>query len=68
VVVAVTRAVSLASIVAAVLAPVLLWLFSYPQPVIAGGLVLALLVIIRHRDNIRRLTSGAEPKFKVNSQ
>lgn len=68
VVVTVSRAVSLASIVAAVLAPLVLWFFSYPPPVIGAGLILALLVVIRHRDNIRRLTSGAEPKFKVNSQ
>jgi glycerol-3-phosphate acyltransferase PlsY len=68
VVVGISRAVSLASIVAAVLAPVLLWFFAYPPPVIAAGLILALMVVIRHRDNIRRLTSGVEPKFKVNSQ
>lgn len=68
VIVGMTRAVSLASIIAAVLAPLVLWFFSYPQPVVGFGLVLALLVVIRHRDNIRRLISGAEPKFKVNSQ
>ena len=63
-----SRAVSLASIIAAGLAPLVLWLLSYPGPAVGLGLVLALLITIRHRDNIQRLVTGAEPKFKVNSQ
>jgi glycerol-3-phosphate acyltransferase PlsY len=63
-----SRAVSLASLVAAGLAPLVLWLLSYPRPIIGLGLVLALLIVLRHRENIQRLLSGAEPKFKLNSR
>lgn len=67
-VVGISRAVSLASITAACLAPVVLWLLSYPVPYVGLSFVLALLILVRHRANIQRLLSGAEPKFKINSR
>lgn len=60
---AATRTVSLASIVAAGAAPVAIWLFGYPPASAVAGLVMALMVIWRHRDNIERLRAGVEPKF-----
>lgn len=65
---AATRLVSLASLAAALAAPPLLWFLSYPLPVVALACVLGLLIVIRHRRNIERLVSGAEPRFSVNSR
>lgn len=57
------RIVSLASITTAALAPAVLWLFSYPPYVVSLGLFLALGIVLRHWDNMRRLISGAEPRL-----
>jgi glycerol-3-phosphate acyltransferase PlsY len=59
-----TRIVSLASIVAAGMTPVAIWLLGYPTPVIGAVLLMALMTIWRHRENIQRLRAGAEPRFK----
>ncbi|MFQ5904553.1 MAG: glycerol-3-phosphate 1-O-acyltransferase PlsY [Candidatus Binatia bacterium] len=61
----VSRAVSLASLVAAGLAPIVFWFFSYPHPFVWLSLLIALLIIFRHRENIQRLISGAEPRFHL---
>jgi glycerol-3-phosphate acyltransferase PlsY len=63
-----SRAVSLASLVAAGLAPLVLWLLAYPAPYVGLAFVLALLIVLRHRENIQRLVAGVEPKFKLNSR
>ena len=60
-----TGIVSLASIVAAGIAPVTIWLLAYPTPWVGVTLLMALMVVWRHRENIRRLRSGAEPRFKL---
>ncbi|MGH7765995.1 MAG: glycerol-3-phosphate 1-O-acyltransferase PlsY [Candidatus Binatia bacterium] len=60
-----TRIVSLASIVAAGTAPVAIWLLGYPDPLVGITLLMALLILWRHRDNIQRLRSGAEPRFSL---
>jgi glycerol-3-phosphate acyltransferase PlsY len=65
VVFAITRYVSLASIVAAALMPVfcLLWMPDR-SPVFVGGIIfLALLVISKHHANIARLMQGTESRF-----
>jgi glycerol-3-phosphate acyltransferase PlsY len=59
------RWVSLASMAAAGAAPLVLLIFSYPSPLVVLGLMIALLIIFRHQENIRRLRSGAEPKFEL---
>ena len=64
----ISRAVSLASLIAAVLTPLVLWLLRYPLPFVGLSFVLALLIVVRHRENIHRLLAGVEPKFKINSQ
>ncbi|HWP58831.1 MAG TPA: glycerol-3-phosphate 1-O-acyltransferase PlsY [Candidatus Acidoferrales bacterium] len=61
---AVTRAASAASLAAAAAVPLVLWLLKSSAPIVGLGLVMALLVIWRHRDNIQRLLAGTEPKFK----
>jgi glycerol-3-phosphate acyltransferase PlsY len=65
VVLAVWRYVSLGSIAAAAFMPVFTAIFSY-RPVIVGmSFVIAVIVIIKHHENIRRLRNGTENKFKA---
>ena len=60
-----TRYVSLGSIIAAALVPVLAWCFGYSAPYIVFGILAAVLVIARHHANIGRLLSGTESKIKA---
>jgi glycerol-3-phosphate acyltransferase PlsY len=60
VVLAVSRIVSLASIVAALSLPILVALCSYEQFFLMA-LAMAALVIWRHRENLGRLAAGNEP-------
>jgi glycerol-3-phosphate acyltransferase PlsY len=62
-VVFVCRIVSLGAIAAAVVAPLILWLFYQPPVIVAMGLFLGAMVILRHHGNIRRLLAGTEPRF-----
>lgn len=59
------RYVSLGSIVAAASMPVALFLMGGSPTVTAVTLVIAAIVIIRHHENISRLLSGNESKFKA---
>lgn len=66
VIVAFTRYVSLGSILAAAAFPIALWLLkgdSFPAPALAMCAAVALLVIIRHHQNIGRLLAGTESRF-----
>jgi glycerol-3-phosphate acyltransferase PlsY len=58
-----TRYVSLGSILAAVAVPLASWLRGNPVPLNLVVTALGLFVIIRHRENIRRLLAGTENKF-----
>jgi acyl phosphate:glycerol-3-phosphate acyltransferase len=58
-----SRFVSLSSIVAALAAPIVLWSLSYSLTVIATGVFLAVMITLRHRENIQRLLEDTEPKF-----
>lgn len=62
-----TRYVSLGSVVAAVLAPVFAWYFAYPPAYIVFGGIAGLFVVIRHKENIKRLLNGTESKIKQGS-
>ncbi len=55
-----TRLVSLGSIVAAVLLPVLAWSTPGPRTVDVGATVVAVLILFRHRGNVGRLWSRTE--------
>ncbi|MED5524763.1 MAG: glycerol-3-phosphate 1-O-acyltransferase PlsY [Pseudomonadota bacterium] len=57
-----TRLSSLAAILTAGLSPLFTW-FIKPAYVIPVAM-LSLLIIIRHKDNLRRLWNGTEPKMK----
>jgi len=63
VLVALTRYVSVGSIVAAVLAPILAAIFAEPTVYFLFVLVMALFIVLRHRENISRLKAGRENKF-----
>jgi glycerol-3-phosphate acyltransferase PlsY len=58
-----TRYVSLASIFAAVSLPLSVWWRDRPPLLIVMAVAIALFVIIRHRENIRRLLNGTENRF-----
>ncbi len=59
----VTRYVSLGSILMAVLYPVMMWFFYKDIVLVCIALVFTLIVVIAHRDNIKRLLNGTESKI-----
>jgi acyl phosphate:glycerol-3-phosphate acyltransferase len=72
-VVKIWRYISLASIIAAMAFPVLLavaigiipdWHFDSLWPLLAAATILCAVLVIRHKDNIKRLLSGTESKVK----
>lgn len=64
IIVAATRLVSLGSIIGAVATPILMYVFGSPYPVIIFGILAAILVIVRHKENIVRLWQGKELEVK----
>ena len=62
---AITRYSSVGSMLGSVLAPVALWIFTGSVPETAFGVVAALIVLLRHRDNIARLRAGAESPIRL---
>lgn len=63
--VATTRFISLGSVLAAMSAPLLILMLNLPQPIFLATLYIAMLVVWRHRTNIRRLLDGTENRFKA---
>lgn len=62
-IVALTRYVSLGSMVAAIIFPIMSVILKRPQLVTVFGIFLALLIVIRHRANLGRLLQGKESKL-----
>lgn len=62
-IVAVTRYVSIASITVVAIYPLLVIYFRKPLPIVIFGLVGAVVVIWRHKENIGRLVRGKEHKL-----
>jgi acyl phosphate:glycerol-3-phosphate acyltransferase len=58
-----SRIVSLSSILAALAAPIIFWLFHYPPLVIGMAAFIAVAITLRHRSNIQRMMNGSEPRF-----
>jgi len=58
-----SRIVSLGSLLAAVALPVAAWLTGSPRGAVALALLVAILVIARHRENLSRLARGEEPRI-----
>ncbi len=63
VIVAITRYVSLGSMLSAILFLILIFIFKEPLPMMLIGTALVALIIIRHSANIKRLVSGNEKKL-----
>ncbi|HJV33905.1 glycerol-3-phosphate 1-O-acyltransferase PlsY [Geomonas sp.] len=59
------RFVSLASITAAACIPLIVWGVGGAPELIVMSVVIAAIVIFRHRENISRLKAGTESKFKA---
>ncbi len=58
-----TRYVSLGSILAAVVVPAAGWVQGNPLPLNIAVTLIGLFVIVRHRENIKRLIAGTESRF-----
>ena len=63
VVAAVSRFSSLGSIVAAVAAPIAAWMLLGPGPVFVAVVAMAIVLVARHRANIRKLLRGEESRI-----
>ena len=60
-----TRRVSVGSLCAAAALPLAIWLTTGSIVLIISAGIVALLIIIRHHANIKRLLAGSEPAFKL---
>lgn len=60
--------VSLASIISAVLLPILLHIFSLSRDFVLFGIVMAIFAIFRHKSNISRLLQNKENRFNIKSK
>lgn len=59
----ITRYISLGSVVASVVLPLLAYATGSPSPILAAALVASILVVFRHRSNLARVASGTEPRI-----
>lgn len=59
----ITRYISLSSILAAISLPICLWILDFSASYLLLGSLLALLVVLRHIPNIKRLFAGEEYKI-----
>ena len=59
-----TRYVSLGSVVAAIVTPLLAWYLAYPTAYVGFAAIAAFFVVLRHKENIHRLLTGTESKIK----
>lgn len=65
-VVAMTKYISLASIIGALLFPLAVWLVARPPlPILIASIAAALLIVYRHKGNIVRLRAGKEHVFSA---
>jgi glycerol-3-phosphate acyltransferase PlsY len=62
-VVALTRYISLGSVLAAVTVPLFTLLLSRPLPTVLSACAIGTLIVWRHRDNLQRLLAGTENRF-----
>jgi len=63
IVILITRYVSMGSISAIILCPILLIIFGQPLEICLIAVILAAIAILRHKDNIIRLKQGTENRF-----
>lgn len=68
VLVAITRWVSLGSMVAAALFPVSCWVIYRNVPVVLLACAAGILIVWRHRDNAKRIAAGNENRFELKKE
>ncbi len=68
IIIALTKYMSLASLLSAVLLPILAFIFSKSDQMVLFSIGLALFVIFRHRSNLFRLIKGTETKLVVKNK
>ncbi|MCW3062040.1 MAG: plsY [Capsulimonas sp.] len=65
-VLAVTRYISISSIIAVPIACVLIWIFNgYTMPYAVFGVLVSLYVLVKHKSNIARVKARTEPKVTL---
>jgi glycerol-3-phosphate acyltransferase PlsY len=60
-----TRYSSIGSMLGSVLAPFAIWFFTRSLPEAIYGVFSALLILVTHRENIRRLRAGTEGPIRL---
>lgn len=68
VLVAITRWVSLGSMVAAALFPVTCWFIWHDPVVTVLAVITGALIVVRHKDNAKRIAHGEENKFELKKE
>jgi len=68
VIVAITSYVSLGSVIGAIFWPVVSLFFKLPALMIAVAALMSLLIVMRHKDNIKRLFEGTEKKLSFKNK
>lgn len=61
-----SRRVSAGSLAAGVVLPIVVWFATNSWEITAAAATMSVFIFIRHTENIKRLISGTEPKFKSN--
>jgi glycerol-3-phosphate acyltransferase PlsY len=64
----ISRTVSISSIAAGISLPIAMFFFSQPKEYTIFSLIIAVVVIVRHKDNIIRLVQGKEFKVSKNDK
>jgi acyl phosphate:glycerol-3-phosphate acyltransferase len=65
---ALTRRVSAGSLAAAAALPIAVFSSTGSLEFVAGALIAAVLIFVRHTENIRRLHAGTEPPFRFGNR
>ena len=65
---ALTRYVSVSSIIAATSLPIFIFFLYGDTPYTIFGGIIAVLIIVKHKSNIQRLLNGTESKFTINKK
>ena len=61
----IARRVSVGSLSAAAVMPLAIWIDADSAILTATAVIVALFIFMRHRDNLKRLVAGKEPKFTL---
>ena len=59
-----SRRVSAGSLASAAVLPIGSWFSTHSWEITAGAAIMSVFIFIRHADNLKRLLSGTEPKFR----